>query len=338
MAKRAPIFKKAGRTYQADACEPLVRAAETGKVHLEALARGSYPGRRLPGSALPQLSSIGFWDAQGQQDWGLDWHCNEGIELTFLETGSLPFAVENREHQLQPNDLTITRPWQPHCVGRPHVRAGRLHWVILDLSVRRPNQSWKWPAWIVLTRNDLQQLTTLLRHNEQSVWRGTREIRRCFQQIATAIETNEKGSNVSRLAAYLNELFVLVLQMLHRQRIVLNPSLSSTRRTVELFLTDLERNGEHLRHPWTLVDMAQQCGLGVTHFVHHCRQITNMTPIQYLNHCRVETACRMLGETPEMKVIDVALACGFESSQYFATVFRRHRLCSPSAFRTAATG
>ena len=32
-------------------------------------------------------------------------------------------------------------------------------------------------------------------------------------------------------------------------------------------------------------------------------------------------------------ISDVAYACGFESSQYFATVFRRHTGRSPSAYR-----
>jgi len=57
-----------------------------------------------------------------------------------------------------------------------------------------------------------------------------------------------------------------------------------------------------------------------------------MTPLQYLTHCRVELAARMLVEQPQASVTDVAFACGFNSSQYFATVFRRLRGCAPSAF------
>jgi AraC family L-rhamnose operon regulatory protein RhaS len=121
-----------------------------------------------------------------------------------------------------------------------------------------------------------------------------------------------------------------VLDMLQDNHVRLDPSLSSTIRTVELLLDDLRRN---LVQPWTVTSMAECCGLGVTHFVHQCKQLTNMTPAQYLNHCRIEAASHMLVEKAKMSITDIAFSCGFSSSQYFATVFRRHLGCSPSTFR-----
>jgi AraC family L-rhamnose operon regulatory protein RhaS len=102
------------------------------------LVHSHYPGRKLPRGALLGVKSVGFWDAEGRQDWGLQWHRNEGIEVTFLERGASGFAVEQNEFRLRPDDLTVTRPWQRHRVGDPNIGAGRLHWLILDVSVRRP--------------------------------------------------------------------------------------------------------------------------------------------------------------------------------------------------------
>ena len=67
-----------------------------------------------------------------------------------------------KKYSLKPGHLTITRPWQPHSLGNPHIGPNRLHCIILDVEVRRPHQSWNWPDWIILTRNDLKQLTALL--------------------------------------------------------------------------------------------------------------------------------------------------------------------------------
>ena len=154
-----PIYQEQRRTYEADACRPVVRAVEAGRLRHMALARGHYPGRRLARNALPGVKVVGFWDADRRQDWGLDWHRNEGIEITFLESGRLGFAVEGDAFLLKAGDLTITQPWQQHRVGDPHVDAGRLHFLIFDVGVRRPNQTWRWPSWIVLTPDDLRQLT-----------------------------------------------------------------------------------------------------------------------------------------------------------------------------------
>ena len=217
-----------------------------GRVRLEALVRGHYPGRKLARGALPGVRTVGFWDAAEPQDWGLDWHRNEGLDLAFLEPGSIAFAIDRHCCRMSADDLTFTRPWQPHVVGDPHFTPGRLHWLVLDIGVRRPHQPWQWPPWLVLTKPDRMQLTETLRHNEQPLWRATSEIHGCFQPIAQAVQGDRGGSNVSRLAVYLNELFVLVLDMFRQSQVTLDESLASTRRTVELFWANVRESPEHL--------------------------------------------------------------------------------------------
>ena len=328
-----PIYQERGRTYEADTCGPVVHAVEAGQLQHVALARGQYPGRRLARNALPGVKSVGFWDADRVQDWGLDWHRNEGIELTLLESGKLGFAVDGQEFTLEPDDLTFTRPWQKHRVGDPYVGVGRLHCLILDVGVRRPHQTWRWPSWIVLTSADQRELTDILRHNEQPVWRATHEVARGFRRISAAVAADRDGSHVSSLAVHINQLFLSVLEMFRGQEVSLDESLSSARRTVELFWQDVCRNLDHLALEWTVRGMAKRCGMGVTNFIHHSKQLVNMTPIQYLNHCRLTWAARLLKEEPDRSVTDIALACGFASSQYFATLFRRNFSVTPREFR-----
>lgn len=332
MPPTLPIYEAHGRTYTADTCRPLVEAAQRGEVVLEALVHGHYPGRRLRRSALRGVKSIGFWNAARPQSWSLDWHCNEGIEITFLEHGRLDFAVDDQRFELAPDDLTVTRPWQRHRVGRETIPAGRLHWLILDVGVRRPDQPWRWPSWIVLTRGDLDDLTRLLRHNEHPVWPATAEIRYCFQRIAGAVTAEDPRRCESPLIVRINELLVLLLQLLRNREIPLDESLTGTRRSVELFLDDLGRQPERLIRQWTVRRMAESCGLGVTQFTRYCRQITNMTPLHYLNHLRLEAAARLLRGS-NLSIHEIARRCGFRSSQYFATAFRQRYGCSPRRYR-----
>jgi AraC family L-rhamnose operon regulatory protein RhaS len=273
MSRPTPIFRNHEETYHADTCAALAEAVNRGSVSLQTLVHGHYPGRPLPHGALTGVKTIGYWDAESAQDWGLPWHRNEGIEITFLESGSLSFAVEDRAYRLQADDLTVTRPWQRHCVGNPNIGAGRLHWIIIDLGVRRPNQPWRWPNWIMLSPPDLAELTNILRQNERPVWKASADLRRCFHAIAHAVESDRKGSGVSLITVRVNELFVLLLEMLRGQKIQLDDSLSSSRRTVQLFLADLRAHPEHLALKWTVQEMADSCGLGVTRFVHHVREI-----------------------------------------------------------------
>jgi AraC family L-rhamnose operon regulatory protein RhaS len=333
MSKWPLIYQEQDHKFEADRCEALVRAAEAGQVRLVALARGGYPGWRLSARHLPGLSSVGFWDARDSQNWGLGWHRNEGIEITYLETGRMVFSLEREEWNLNPGDMTITRPWQPHRVGDPHIGVGRLHWFILDVGVRRPHQTWQWPSWVVLTREDMKELTTLLSQNEQPVWQVSESLGACFREIADALERSEAQPNISRMTVYLNELLFLLLEMLRSHHVGLNPGLSSSRRTVELFLEDLRRNPENLAEPWTLESMAERCDLGVTHFGNLCKKVTSLTPVQFLTQYRLETAAGMLKSRMDLTVSEIAFSLGFASSQYFATVFRKCYGCSPSDYR-----
>ncbi len=328
-----PIYQEDGTTFRADSCQPLEQAVAGGQIRMESLVHGHYPGRRLPRNLLSGVKTVGYWDADQSQDWGLDWHCNEGLELTFLERGTMGFAVDGQSWRLRPNDLTLTRPWQRHRVGDPLVAAGRLHFLILDVAVRRPHQAWRWPTWLVLTRADLAQLTEMLRHNEQPVWHASQEAGHCFRRIAHAVENDQQGSQVSRLTVYLNELFVLVLDMLRQAQMPLDASLSSSLRTVELFWDDLCQHPDYLGMEWTVTAMARRCGLGLTHFIHHSKQLHNMTPAQYLNFCRLQQAASLLTQRPEMSVTQVAMQCGFSSGQYFATQFHRHFGYTPRDYR-----
>jgi AraC family L-rhamnose operon regulatory protein RhaS len=297
------------------------------------LSRGRYPGAALPRNVLAGVKTVGFWDARESQDWGLAWHRNEGVEITFLESGRLDFAADDRPYRLAPGRLTVTRPWQLHRVGNPLVGPSRLHWLILDVGVRRPNQAWRWPGWVLLSPPELEQLTNYLRHNETCVWKATGGVRDCFQRIAGALEGDRDGSSASRLAVRINDLLLALLDLYRENKVRLERDVTPSQRTVELFLADLRKNAEHLALEWTLAGMASSCGLGASQFVRLVRSLTNMSPWECLVHLRLDAAARMLRDQPEYTVTDVAFRCGFSSSQYFATAFHRRFGCSPTALR-----
>ena len=225
--------------------------------------------------------------------------------------------------------MAITRPWQPHRLGQPNIGIGRLHWIIIDVGVRQPHQEWQWPDWLVILPDDLAELTAYLRENEQPVWSATAEVQECFRQIGRTIR--EKKSP-SRLAVYANELLLHLLELFREQQVSRTKSLTDAQRSVELFLSSLEAS---YADAWTLDSMAESCGLGVTRFVHYCRKITNLPPQQYLNRLRLEAAAGMLKTESGQRVTDIAFDCGFSSSQYFATAFRKQYGCTPRQFRSA---
>lgn len=323
-------FRTERELFHADTCEPLKAAASRGDIRLAALGRGSYPGTRLPRHDLREVCMAGFWSAPRAQDWGLDWHCNEGIEIGYLSAGTLPFSVGRASFQVEPGGLTITRPWQRHRVGNPCVPACHYSWLILDVGIRRPNQSWHWPEWLLLPKSGLKRLTDTLRQNEQPVWRADPTIGSCFARLDETVALDAGDAKHTKLKILINELVVLLAELLQSRNPRLDKSLPSSERTVRLFLDSLR---DRLDEPWTLDSMAEACGLSRTHFATCCRKLTNVPPVEYLTHCRVDSAAGMLTNHPSLSITEIAFRCGFQSSQYFARVFRAHRGYSPSQHR-----
>jgi AraC family L-rhamnose operon regulatory protein RhaS len=329
-----PVYQTPTRTYQADQCRPVKTAIQTGQIRYRSLSRGQYPGRQLHRSELPGLCLVGFWDAARDQDWGLDWHRNEGIEITFVEAGTLAYGCDSLQHHLVPGDLTIARPWQPHRVGDPRIAASRFHFLIIDVGVRRPHQSWVWPWWVSLTERDRKEITACIRHTKQVVWHVGAPVRQCFERVGHAVEQDRAGSHISLLTVHLNELLVRLLEMFRSERGALDASLGSAQQTVELFWGDVAARADQLAEPWTVTEMARQCGISVSRFTQLTRRLYNRTPNKQLNRLRVEQAARWLADEPGRSVTDIALELGFSSSQYFATVFLREMGCCPTSVRT----
>ncbi|MBF6595053.1 MAG: helix-turn-helix transcriptional regulator [Thermaceae bacterium] len=325
-------FWDAGNSVRADSCEPLKSAAKRGEVGLSAWGHGLYPGHALPQKALPEVRSAGVWTAARRQNWGLGSHCNEGIEFSLISKGKLGYEVGDKSWLLHPGHLTITRPWQYHRVGNPLVDAGQFHWLILDVGVRRPNQEWRWPDWLLWSQQDLERLTVLLRHNDNPVWRANAGIIRCFERIHAVLKLENYVQVVARLKLHVNELLIEVLELLGGEQIPLDESLISSQHTVRVFLQGLP---EQLGQDWTLDAMGRACGLGRTQFARYCQEITGMTPIEYLTFVRLETAARLLHKHPHRPITEIAFSCGFGSSQYFANSFRTHKGCTPREYRQA---
>ena len=170
------IYEADTSRYTIDGCLPQRSAIAQGEIGFHGISHGHYPGTIIADDVLPGISSMGFMDAIGEQSWGMANHRNEGIEICLQETGASDLHVDEVHFPMPAKTLSITRPWQLHRMGNPNLGTGRLHWVIVDVGVRRPNQDWQWPDWCILTDSDLRKLTSALRGSEHPVWNASSEI------------------------------------------------------------------------------------------------------------------------------------------------------------------
>jgi AraC family transcriptional regulator len=82
----------------------------------------------------------------------------------------------------------------------------------------------------------------------------------------------------------------------------------------------------------SLEEMAESVELSRAHFSQMFRKSTGQSPHQFVLRHRVEHAKEIL-RSEELRVLDVAIACGFKTQQHFARVFRQMCGISPREYR-----
>ena len=82
----------------------------------------------------------------------------------------------------------------------------------------------------------------------------------------------------------------------------------------------------------TLADMAAVTGLSTAHFSHIFKKSMGESPHQFVLQQRVRCAKKLL-KSLNLRVIDIALACGFKTQQHFARIFRKVCGLSPTEYQ-----
>lgn len=88
---------------------------------------------------------------------------------------------------------------------------------------------------------------------------------------------------------------------------------------------------EHYAEAITLEDLASLANMNPNYFCRFFRQITQRTPIDYVNYYRIECAGEQLSTT-DATITEVALGCGFNDISYFIKTFRKYTGMTPRQY------
>lgn len=84
--------------------------------------------------------------------------------------------------------------------------------------------------------------------------------------------------------------------------------------------------------PWTISSMAEFCYLSPDYLAHLFKEVTNLSPIRYLNQLRVEKAEELLAVT-DLQIQEIATLVGYPDSLYFSRTFKKLTGQAPLTYR-----
>lgn len=90
---------------------------------------------------------------------------------------------------------------------------------------------------------------------------------------------------------------------------------------------------EHIGEPLSLKELSQKYGLVAPYLSKLFKAYKGMSPAQYIQNIRIESAKRMLRDNPSMLSREIAEALGYSNALYFSKTFYKHVGVYPSEYR-----
>lgn len=245
-------------------------------------------------------------------------HRNPGLEIVFIRRGHLTWRTEDLEESVTPGMVYFTLPGQLHGSTREFEPGHEWIFAVISASLSRHGR-------LVLHRDlpfssaEARDISCCLSDAKRHAFPASPALGTLLAELVR--ETHNPGAlhraKVRQLAAA--AVVELVRSVAGEQR----RTTGLARAAVELrVLSLIEKLRAQPCKKWTLPELAASCKLGRSRFSTLFVKLTGDTPVRFLNRLRVQLACRMLRET-RLPITHIALDCGFESSQYFARVFKQ---------------
>ncbi|MFA7174577.1 MAG: AraC family transcriptional regulator [Kiritimatiellia bacterium] len=233
----------------------------------------------------------------------------EVAELAFVEAGHQPYDVNGQHFTLLGGEGTVIPPNTPHSSqGHPSYPGKRI-WVQLRLP-QEPDA-----RWLGLAPDEAEPLIKMLQSSTHlfcSKWPAE------FPQRITALfNLFARPASPVRTAAMRTSLLIILFDLLH-----LTPQITASPASLTRIRKVTEWAERELANPITLEQLAAVAGLSLSSFKRVFKEVAGMTPHAYVLRKRIDRAQELL-RTGNDTVTEIAFACGFSSSQYFATVFKR---------------
>ena len=153
------------------------------------------------------------------------------------------------------------------------------------------------------------------------------EVDYIFKKLENEYNNTDEYSSEA-IKNIMSELFIKLLRISKETINIKNKTgkyESKIKNTLELLKKDISAN-------ITVDYAAEVSGLSKSHFEKLFKELTGFTFIDYLNMQRLLKSQKLLAKTSK-SITDIAFECGFNSSNYFTTVFKKYSGLTPLKFR-----
>ncbi|MBS6194437.1 MAG: helix-turn-helix transcriptional regulator [Clostridiales bacterium] len=236
------------------------------------------------------------------------------MEFVILEKGSQKYQVEGREYVIRPGEIFRTYPYEQHDTGTSPEEKASLYYLIVDVEKVLENYGGCEPE-------DREKLRAYFEKSEEKIQKCDSGVLEVLGRFIKIMEEEQKFRK-TKIRNILSETLMSIAEAPEKERRQKNSLMERSRIYIQ----------EHICEEISLETLAELEEMSLSTFKSYFRNITGIPPAEYILRKKIEQAKRQLMES-KASITEIAFSCGFSSSQYFATVFKRFCYVSPSQFR-----
>ena len=247
-------------------------------------------------------------------------HQHEEIQISLIKKGSGALVVSDTINTFKEDEIVILGSNIPHVFKSNKENEGVSHMLTIFFKKDSFGTSFF----------ETEELLRLNSFFEKSI-QGFKIDKVSKEQI----DLFEQLFKVSKLERFI--LFLKLLKILNESAYV---SLSTFNLTKKLSDTEGNRMGRiynytinHFREKITLAEIALEAAMTPQAFCRFFKKRTRKTYIEFLNEIRIEEACNLLKNYPEMSIIEISEASGFSNVSNFHRKFKRLKGVRPLMFQ-----
>ncbi len=252
-------------------------------------------------------------------------HWHDEMEFLCVDRGPMLVRLNERPFLAEAGQAIVVPPGVIHTAESVDGKPFMFQAVVFNLSLidGDPADSCH-QKYFKHLRDGRVRLSTIVNPNEP--W--GRDIIRNIRSISQMFFDKPQGFELGIKAALFEVFFTFFMaNQLEKEEV------SGSSHDVERFKVVFEYIKNNFASRLTVEDLAEKINISKYYFIRMFKRITGRTPLDYLNHYRMQQAAKLL-ETDKFKIIDIAYEVGINDDSYFTKLFNKYFGVNPSHYRS----
>lgn len=244
------------------------------------------------------INSMGYYHLKGKEI-GKTLRANgrEDYQIIYIAKGRGYFVFDNEEQEVNEGNIVLYRPGEFQEYRYDYDDESEIYWIHFT--------GYGVEDYLRVLNFKNKQVYEVGFHNEYTV---------LWNKMMTELQVRRIHYEVI-VEGMMIQLLGIIARSIYEEK----KNISRAHEYIQEVIEHMHRNSEE---PISIKEYASRCNMSVCWFISNFKELTGMTPGQYITQIKINKAKELLTNT-ELNISEVADIIGYQNSFYFSRIFKK---------------